>query len=555
MGVNLGMPKYYEIIGDAAGLPGLKVHHSRVIRFDGLEMPYYQKKYENSWGISVVEPMYDISMAFDSLILGAGQLVFKAHLRGIGVDGLRQALSIGGKAEEAVIKQFEYIRMMQTNEGLTLLDAKDTFWSQAYSFSGLPEMIVQFEQQFAGAGDIPLVRFFGMSPAGLNSTGESDLRNHYDHIKEEQESQLRAPLEEKLFPVLCRSVLGIPWPENATIEFNSLWQMTDKEKADMAKVDIDGVNELYNSGLLTQKMALTELKQGAKVHGRFSNITDEDIERADDELKPKDEMFGGPGLPGFVGKQSPTKDADFVESEHPRDEEGKFSESGEGAVAKQPVTQKKSVPSSWHDLDVNSQAKYKRIAHLNTQFESVKEQNDSKAHKDERAACLKLIISTGIRPGSDKDTHAKKKAYGATTLEGRHVVEENGIIYLRYVGKKGVDLNIPVHDKEVASMLLKRKKVAGENGKIFDTRADKLSEYTHSLDGGEFKTKDFRTHLGTVTAINIIKSENPPKTEQEYRKKVMLVAKMVSAKLGNTPVVALQAYINPLVFSGWRKAI
>jgi hypothetical protein len=76
-------------------------------------------------------------------------------------------------------------------------------------------------------------------------------------------------------------------------------------------------------------MALTELKQGAKVHGRFSNITDEDIERADDELKPKDEMFGGPGLPGFEGRnegQPPTKDSDFVESEHPRDEEGEFAE-------------------------------------------------------------------------------------------------------------------------------------------------------------------------------------------------------------------------------------
>jgi hypothetical protein len=69
-------------------------------------------------------------------------------------------------------------------------------------------------------------------------------------------------------------------------------------------------------------MALTELKQGAKVHGRFSNITDEDIERADDELKPKDEMFGGPGLPGFVGKDSDdnvvpikketTKDSSFL---------------------------------------------------------------------------------------------------------------------------------------------------------------------------------------------------------------------------------------------------
>ena len=125
MGPNLGYPKYYDIIGDAASLPNFKIHHSRIIRFDGVEMPYYQKKFENMWGISVIERMYDMLVAFDSVIYGAAQLVFKAHLRGIGVKGLREALSMGGKAEEAVIKQFQYIQQFQTNEGLTLLDSED----------------------------------------------------------------------------------------------------------------------------------------------------------------------------------------------------------------------------------------------------------------------------------------------------------------------------------------------------------------------------------------------------------------------------------------------
>jgi DNA topoisomerase IB len=45
-----------------------------------------------------------------------------------------------------------------------------------------------------------------------------------------------------------------------------------------------------------------------------------------------------------------------------------------------------------------------------------------------------------------------------------------------------------------------------------------------------------------------------PKTQAEYRKAVMEVAKKVSSVLGNTPVIALQSYINPSVFGAWKAA-
>ena len=44
-----------------------------------------------------------------------------------------------------------------------------------------------------------------------------------------------------------------------------------------------------------------------------------------------------------------------------------------------------------------------------------------------------------------------------------------------------------------------------------------------------------------------------PKTEAERKKAVMSVAKVVSSKLGNTPTIALQSYIHPNVFEGWKN--
>lgn len=173
----------------------------------------------------------------------------------------------------------------------------------------------------------------------------------------------------------------------------------------------------------------------------------------------------------------------------------------------------------------------------------------------EHADAASLVRNTGIRPGSEEDTMAKVKAYGATTLEGRHVeTDKEGNTRLRFVGKKGVNLDIPVEDKETASMLRARKEQAGENGQLFPhVSQSSLLDYTHkTLDHGGFKTKDFRTHLGTETAQKEIASMKPPKTRKEYAKQVKEVATRVSKKLGNTPSVALKSYIAPQVFSEWK---
>ncbi|MDR5671410.1 DUF1073 domain-containing protein, partial [Burkholderia cenocepacia] len=93
-------------------------HYSRVIRLDGEALPYYQRISENGWGLSILEPMWDRLIAFDSATVGIGQLVYKAHLRTLSVDKLREIIAQGGPAYAGLLKQIETIRFAQTNEGL-----------------------------------------------------------------------------------------------------------------------------------------------------------------------------------------------------------------------------------------------------------------------------------------------------------------------------------------------------------------------------------------------------------------------------------------------------
>lgn len=201
-------------------------------------------------------------------------------------------------------------------------------------------------------------------------------------------------------------------------------------------------------------------------------------------------------------------------------------------------------------------SKFARTKELLEKFDAIVAQNaknlGDKA-QTENAVVLALIMQTGIRPGSDKDTGAEKKAFGATTLEARHVVVDGDKVRLKFVGKKGVALDIPVDDKDLAGMLRDRASKASRTDKLFGTDNGKLLAYAHSMDGGSFKTKDFRTAVGTRTAIETIATMQAPASAKEYVKRVKDVAKIVARKLGNTPTVALQSYIDPSVFSGWRQ--
>jgi len=160
MGPSIGLPRYYSVIADAMALRNQKIHYSRVIRLEGLRLPYWQRVSENLWGQSVCERLWDRLVAFDSTTQGAAQLVYKAHLRTYKVKDLRSIIALGGKAFEGLVKQIEQIRIWQSNEGLTLMDDSDTFETHSYSFAGIDNVLLQMGQQLSGAIDVPLTAIF-----------------------------------------------------------------------------------------------------------------------------------------------------------------------------------------------------------------------------------------------------------------------------------------------------------------------------------------------------------------------------------------------------------
>lgn len=281
-GPSLGLPRYYDVVADAMALPRQRIHHSRCIRLDGLHLPYWQRMAEDLWGQSVLERIWDRMIAFDSTTEGAAQLAYKAHLRTYKVEGLRDIIATGGKALDGLLAQINMIRQTQSNEGMTLMDSTDEFETHQYAFSGLGDMMLQFGQQLSGALQIPLVRLFGQSPAGLSSTGESDLRTYYDNISAQQNSRLRPGLH-TLYEVVSRSEYGQALPGDFDFQFRSLWLMDDTQKANVFNTVSVALDRLQQSGNISREVLLRELKGLSVSTGIGSAICNEDIADAGED--------------------------------------------------------------------------------------------------------------------------------------------------------------------------------------------------------------------------------------------------------------------------------
>lgn len=419
---DYGFPKYYTVT-DPAGGGSVKIHHSRVVRFTGNTLPFWEEIAEMQWGASVVESVFDELRKRDNVSWNIAQLTFMANIRVLKMQDLGQLLAATDNESQAeLLRTLEAQNMLLNNMGMQVMDAADGLETHQYTFGGLADCYQQFIMDISGAAEIPVTRLFGRSPSGLNATGESDLQNYYDMIAEKQESYLR-PILNKVLPPFIISTLG-SLPDDFDFEFDPVAEPTDKERADLAKCGTDNVVAAYNAGLISQRTALKELKQQSERTGVWTNITDEDIERASDSVEQPGEMgsmFGDMG----DGEESPQQarapvrqgvgDAEWNEDEHPRDKNGKFSSAGGNS----------NLNSSAEDVKIKL-AKAKKYPELTKQLQSL---GLASAHDEAMEPVRIQIVDPGIH-GS------KRLAKRGITLADAQSYVDNAIVMFKQSADK-----------------------------------------------------------------------------------------------------------------------
>ena len=277
---DYGLPMYYTVDLDAGEQSSVKIHHSRVLRFVGRELPRLEMVSENYWGASELEHLWEELQKRSATSANIAQLVFQANITTLKMSDFGDSISMGTtEAQNAVRNLIAEENRFRTSYGLQLLSKDDSMENHSYSFAGLSDVYEAFMMDIAGAAEIPATKLFGRSPQGFQATGESDLRNYYEMISGLQERHLRPALE-RLLPVMAISCWGF-LPEDLSFIFNPLATETPDHMAELVNNLSMPVIEAYKAGLITRESAVEELKARGEPYAAWTKV-----EAASDPVRP-----------------------------------------------------------------------------------------------------------------------------------------------------------------------------------------------------------------------------------------------------------------------------
>lgn len=300
---DFGLPAYYTVRDDTGGYVMARVHHSRILRFIGRELPWLEQVTEVYWGESEIEAVYAEVVRRDNVAANIAGLTFRANVNYMETDGLDQLL---GTANVEMQRRFWNVlaaqSVMESNFGMRVINKGDAIHNTQYTFTGLPEVYDRVMMDVAGAARTPVTKLFGRSPAGLNATGEADMQNYYDYIDGLRENELR-PIIERLLPIMALSAWGVI-PDDLDIRFPAMQTADAREQAEITERNTNAVLAVYQNDLIDAATAQQELQAIGEETGMFSKISDEAIEAARGQTYTNSRLMADP-LAGLEMAEEP----------------------------------------------------------------------------------------------------------------------------------------------------------------------------------------------------------------------------------------------------------
>ena len=251
MNPKFGKPKIYTVSPIGVGKT-FRVHETRTVIIDGLEVADQDRQSNQGWGDTYIQPAFDQLRQF-AAVYGGAELIIEDFIQAVlSIKNLQDMLTTP-EGTELVKKRLEMMDLSRHILHIKLLDAEgEQYKKESSSVAGLSDLMDRFAFSLSGVTGIPATKLLGRSPAGMNATGESDIRNWYDDLSAEQEAIL-SPVYERLCYLQFISKtggFGGKEPESWTIEWNPLYQLTEKEQAELYKATAEGDRAYIDAGVL-----------------------------------------------------------------------------------------------------------------------------------------------------------------------------------------------------------------------------------------------------------------------------------------------------------------
>lgn len=291
---------------------GKEYHRSRFLYFAQNEVPLILKPLYNFFGISLAQQVLEYVQNFTENRRSAQRLLNKFSLT-IWRTDMSQFLS-GGDCN-SLTQRVKYFNAQRSNDGTVLLDKETEEMEQINTpLSGVTDIVSMSLDLAPVILGISKDKYFGDLPKGLNASSEGTNRIYYDKIQSLNEKICYDNVE-KVLKILQLNRYG-EIDDNISFQFAPLWEMDERERAEINKVKADTAAVYLDRGALSAEEVRGALADNPD--SGFSNIDVDDVPEtesfADVDLDDRDEA-------GSVFDEAMDE---WDESKHPRAENGQF---------------------------------------------------------------------------------------------------------------------------------------------------------------------------------------------------------------------------------------
>jgi phage-related protein (TIGR01555 family) len=323
---KFGEPKIWLVTRTSSGSgstsESVEVHESRIILARGIPTSQ-RKREENGWrDASYLQAPFRYLRNWDSAQMGVANMLTDASQAVIKITDFVKLL-----ASEEIAIFTNRMRIMELARSLRimLIDAeKEAFEYVERTFAGIGDLLDKTAGALAGAVGMPQTVLFGRSPSGLSATGESDIRGWYDEIEARRTEAYQPDFERLIYYAALAT--GADAPETWGMSWHSLWQETEKEKADREKVIADTDKVYWDMGAVTEDEVADTRFSGDEFN---SGVIQIDLE-ARAALKEQDLERAKEGIPEdpFAPPENPFDPQPPEEEDNPFDPEEERSDPG-----------------------------------------------------------------------------------------------------------------------------------------------------------------------------------------------------------------------------------
>jgi phage-related protein (TIGR01555 family) len=303
---KFGMPEYYQVNSIYGQF---WVHESRCLVFrNGILPERTMNPYYRFWGMpEFIRVKRELREAVTTHSLGV-KLLERSVQAIYSMQGLARLLSTDD-GENEVIKRLQVIDLARGLLNSIAIDSEgENYDFKTATMTGVKEIIDSTCNMLSSVTNIPQTVLFGRSPAGMNSTGRSDLENWYNYVERYQKLMLRANLRTLLDVIVRVGMKKGKLTEEPLLKlaFNPLWSMSESEQAQIEAAKIQAqLVKAQTAQLYVDMGALdpTEVRNGLAQEEEFA------VEELLDGIEGVD-IWGGEGLPASGEAVNPVIEPD-----------------------------------------------------------------------------------------------------------------------------------------------------------------------------------------------------------------------------------------------------